>query len=375
IDTAWHDPMRDATALALGMLGMLFALRVSLLLFATHSHVAQQIELSQSRMLIEVSQALAGAKDLDETLAVVTKWACRLLNARAASIELLDESGEMLELRAIQGFSPDARSLRFPVATSFSGSVVREGLARATNNPRNEPDIGETSLVHLGDSPMAAAPLRFHDDVLGVLACVGNYAFDERDLELLGALADQAAVAIQNARLFEQVRLLSLTDPLTGLANRRQFDKDLSREFGAAKRGRLLVAIMFDLDGFKEYNDKCGHLAGDSALRRFAQALTISTRTQNTAARYGGDEFIALLTDANRAGARVFIERVRDLFPGPEAPETDCDLSVSAGIAEYTSSMKTAEELVEAADRELYLQKRQRTLTISLSQPFDEPAE
>lgn len=374
IDTAWHGPMQNSTAMVLGLLGMLLALRTSQLLFATHQNSAQQIELTQSRLLIEVSQALAGTTDLDATLSVVTKWATRLLNARAASIELLDESGEILELRAVHGFAPNAKTLRFPVASSFTGSVVRDGRPRATINPRNEPDIHPTSLEHLGESPMAAAPMRYHDRTLGALSCAGKYPFDARDLELLGALADQAAVAIENARLFQQVRLLSLTDPLTGLANRRQLEKDLSREFSAARRGRRLVAVMFDLNGFKEYNDKCGHVAGDEALRKFAHALSISTRAQNTSARYGGDEFIALLTDADRAGAKVLIERVRSLFPGPDADERESRLSVSAGIAEFTPSMKTAEDLIEAADRELYMEKRQRTISFATSQSFDQPA-
>ena len=374
IDAAWHGPMRDATAIALGLLGMMLALRVSQLLFATHMQSSQQIELTQSRLLIEVSQALAGTTDLDATLSVVTKWACRLLNARAAAIELLDDTGETLELRAVQGFAPGAKSLRFPVASSFTGWVVREGRPRATINPRNEPDIHESSLEHLGDSPMAAAPLRYHNRTLGALSCAGKYPFDAKDLELLGALADQAAVAIENARLFQQVRVLSLTDPLTGLANRRQLERDISREFAAARRGRRLVAIMFDLNGFKEFNDKYGHLAGDEGLRKFARALATSTRAQNTAARYGGDEFIALLTDADRNGAKIFIERVQALFPGDDATDGEKRLSVSAGIAEFTPSMKSPEDLVEAADRELYQAKRQRTISFATSQTFEQPA-
>lgn len=360
IDAAWRSPMREQTAITLGLLGMLLALRVSQLLYATHRLSAERLELAQTKMLVDVGQALAGTTDLQTTLQVVTGWARRMLDARAAAIEMPDETGEFLEFRAIDGLPLGIMSMKFPIAGSFSGSVVRHGRLRATADPRREPDISPESLAILGKSAVAAAPLRYHDEILGSLECIASHPFDERDLEMLGALADQAAVAIQNARLFAQVHTLSVTDPLTGLPNRRQLARDLAREFAAARRGRRLVAIMFDLNGFKEYNDRYGHLAGDEALKLFGEVLATETRAMNLVARYGGDEFLALLADADRAGAEVFIERVRARYPGPNAVPPQQELTVSAGLAEYTPEMGTAEDLVAAADRNLYQMKSSR---------------
>jgi diguanylate cyclase (GGDEF)-like protein len=360
IDAAWHPPLQDATAVAIGLVGVLLALRMSQLLFATRSQSLERAQLAQSRALIDLSRALAGARRLDETLSVVTEWAVRLLNGRAAAIELLSADGTMLEFHALHGLPEEAKRLRFPVEGSFTGWVVTHGRARATSDPRTDPYIAAGSREHLGSSPMAAAPLCYRDVKLGALSCVRAEPFLPADLELLGALADQAAVAIESARLFEQVHQLSVTDPLTGLPNRRQLERDLAREFAAAQRGRRLVAIMFDLNGFKEYNDRFGHLAGDEALRLFANVLGGVMRTMNIAARYGGDEFIALLADSDVAGAEVFITRVQDGFPGPNATPRTALLSVAAGCAAYSPEMNAPEDLVEAADRALYERKMTR---------------
>jgi diguanylate cyclase (GGDEF)-like protein len=360
VDASQRGPLHEATAAALGVLGLLLALRVSQLLYATRSHSAERVQLVQSRALIEVSQALSGTRELDETLELVASWAVELLGAQAAAIELLSADGQTLEVRAAKGLPAEILRLRLPLEGSFSGWVVLHGRARATADSSQDRFVNPASAGFLGNAPMAAAPLRYRETILGALSCVGHYPFTPQDIELLGAFADQAAVAIENARLFRQVSQLSLTDPLTGLANRRQLARDLSREFAAARRGRQLVVVMFDLNAFKEYNDRWGHVAGDEALQLFGRALAVETRAMNMAARYGGDEFIALLADADAIGAEIFIERVRDRFPGPAADERRCTLSVAAGYALYDPDMEDPEDLVAAADRALYRDKSAR---------------
>lgn len=357
IDTVWRGPLEEPTVAAFGMLGVLLALRVSQLLFATRTLSAERLELAQNRAMIEVSQALSGTTRLDETLDLVTHWAVRLMDARTATIELLTPDGQALEVHAMNGSSTPPLHHQFPLHGSFTGWVVQNGRSRATPDAHTDPYIHPTSRPYLGRSPVAAAPLRYRDQTFGALSCVGRYAFTVADLELLGALADQAAVAIENARLFEQVHQLSMTDPLTGLPNRRQLERDLTREFAAARRGRQLVAVMFDLNGFKAYNDQYGHLAGDAALKLFAEVLATGTRAMNMAARYGGDEFIALMADSDAAGAYTFIERVRSRFPGPDAGPMRSILGVAAGIACYDATMKRPEDLLAAADRALYEEK------------------
>lgn len=357
LHAAIGGPLGRHTALALGVLGALVALRLTELLNATRLQVSERRELAQTRALVEVSRALAGKNDLDSTLRIVTKWAVRVLNARAASVELLSNDATMLVLRASEGLPEEAVGMKFPVESSYSGWVIINGEARVTTNAARDPFLTPESLKLLGDSPLAAMPLRYRERLLGVLTCIGSRPFDAEDLDLLRAFANQTALALEDARLFEQVRALSVTDPLTGLANRRQLERELTREFAAAQRGRRLVAVMFDLDDFKQHNDKYGHVAGDDALRHFAEALQSTMRTMNFAARYGGDEFFALLADAETKGAEVFITRVKDRFHRSMDAAGFPTLQVSAGMAEYTDEMKTPEDLITAADRALYVAK------------------
>src|SRR5690606_17719597 len=210
LDAALSPAVGVERGIALAVLGALLALRIAYALRAVERQTEEHRRLSHTRALVEVSHALACSTELDRTLQLVAHWAARLLNARAAGIELLAEHGESLELRAAYGLPPHVLGILFPVEGSFTGWVVRHGRPRATIDPSREPLIQPESRDFLGNTPVAAAPLLYRGRPLGVLfACARERPFDEHELELLRALADQAAIAIENARLFEQVRTLS----------------------------------------------------------------------------------------------------------------------------------------------------------------------
>ncbi len=165
---------------------------------------------------------------------------------------------------------------------------------------------------------------------------------------------------------------LAYTDLLTHLPNRRHARVFLENEFAAAQRGRLLSVVLFDLDGFKDYNDRYGHAAGDEALRTFADVLNKTTRRMNLVGRFGGEEFLAILAGSDSEGAVVFGERVRSelreraLGKGP--------LTVSGGVATFHPNMRTPDELLASADHALYRAKREgrncvRLFTRSVVEP------
>jgi len=351
--------------LALWFLAAPLAVRVGQGLRAEVRQKAQGRELEQTRALVELNRSLAAALELEPTLELVTRWARKLTDARSAGIELLSEDGAALELRAVTGLPPGAVGLVLPVDESFTGAVVRDRHPRVVHDWKRLGMAHPLEIPLFGDESGAAAPLLFRERVLGVLVVSGcSHPFDHDQIAMLASLADSAAVAIENARLFEEVRGLALTDPLTGLANRRALEHSLVREFAGAHRGRSLVAVMFDIDGFKRYNDTRGHLAGDEALRALGAVLLHETRAMNLAARYGGDEFVVLLSETDLRGAELFAERMRWRFRNALA-ESGGGLDLTYGCAEFEAAMATPAELIAAADRALYRAKARSAASLT----------
>lgn len=150
---------------------------------------------------------------------------------------------------------------------------------------------------------------------------------------------------------------MAFTDPLTKLPNRRHAAIFLENEFAAAERGRTLTVVLFDLDAFKDYNDRHGHAAGDAALSAFGEILEKSTRRMNLSARFGGEEFLSILAGSDSGGAMIFADRVRSALKERDLPGGK--LTVSAGVASYQAGMEKPDELLAAADHALYRAKRE----------------
>jgi diguanylate cyclase (GGDEF)-like protein len=172
----------------------------------------------------------------------------------------------------------------------------------------------------------------------------------------------------------ERAEALALTDELTRIPNRRHLRLVLEHDFAAAQRGRDLTVAIFDLDRFKNYNDRYGHAAGDIVLRVFGEMLDAGTRRMNLAGRYGGEEFMAILSDTDLERALHFVERVRKSTTALELPAGS--ISVSAGVATFRPGMRTADDLVAAADEALYRAKADGgdTIRVAAGQRVSEPA-
>jgi two-component system cell cycle response regulator len=193
--------------------------------------------------------------------------------------------------------------------------------------------------------------------------------FDTQTRDVVQGLASQLAIAIENARLFEQLQEAALTDSSTGLRNMRFFwdalEAELSRSVRRQRDHGIVVPLsvmMMDLNQFKQYNDSYGHPVGDEALRRFGELVQSRLRQYDTLARYGGDEFIALLPATDAVAAERLAKRLRQyvMNAAVELGEgINLRFSCSFGVATYPMNGTTANELVRKADDALYAAKRQ----------------
>jgi len=214
---------------------------------------------------------------------------------------------------------------------------------------------------------MCAAPLVFHDELLGMLAALahGSTVFLPGDAAALSAYAAHAAIALSNARLVNRLERQAAEDPLTGLANQRAFYQACANEFSRAQReGGEVAIVMLDLDHFKSINDAHGHLYGDQVLLAVADAVRMSIRGHDIPARMGGEEFAILLPDAGADAAREIAERSRSAIAHIPVPRAT--LSCSAGVAAASPAETSPVDLLQLADGALYQAKRlgrNRTVT------------
>jgi diguanylate cyclase (GGDEF)-like protein len=179
----------------------------------------------------------------------------------------------------------------------------------------------------------------------------------ETAITLLGIGLALALVMDRIQRDRGAIEEVALTDRLTTLPNRRHARVFLETMFGAAERGRPVSVVLFDLDDFRQYNDRMGTREGDEALRAFAALLATSTRRMNLSARLGGEEFMSILSGADEEGARAFADRVRETFRLSRPASRE--LTVSAGVAAFHPSMRRPDELVGAADLALFRSKEE----------------
>jgi diguanylate cyclase (GGDEF)-like protein len=215
-----------------------------------------------------------------------------------------------------------------------------------------------------GDHPRGGAsichvviPLLYKRVFAGVLLVRSDdpsHVWEEGQLLLLNTVADQLALAVNQAHLYEEIQQQALTDTLTGWHNRRSFELQLERDLHLATRMRQpLSLIMMDLDNFTEINNAAGHETGDMALRMLAETLRVELRAVDTAARYGGDEFAIILPQANSEGALVVAERLRKRISETSVPGYG-PMSASLGLATFPLHASSRDTLIVAADRALY---------------------
>jgi len=317
---------------------------------------------------LNLSKTLSATLNLEELFRLALHLIGRSLHVDAYALLLLDEAGERLVVRAAFGLPEDgALGVTLPLGEGISGLVAQSGQALLVPDVSAEPRCLEQEVFRLPRGSFICVPLRIKGrEVIGVLNAQkpDPHGFSLGDLDLFQAVANQVATALENAQLYQRTKELSTRDDLTGLFNRRHFFDNLEKEVQRARRYRRTFSLLLlDLDDFKGYNDTHGHLKGDEALKEVARLLLASTRRADIVARFGGEEFVVLLPEINAQGATVVAEKIRTAvesypFAGRHT-QPGGQLTVTLGLATYPTNSEEGLELVDLADRALYLGKQQ----------------
>lgn len=328
--------------------------------------------LRQLNTLIEVTNVINSSLDTTRIREMVIEAATRLLGAEAGSLLLVDrEDGKLFFEVAIGDKSREVKSFRLPRGAGIAGWVAEHAQPVLSNNvaadARFFPGVdAESGFITRN---MICVPVMVKDRLIGVLEAINKASgdFTEDDTTILYALANQVAIAIENAQLYQA----SITDSLTGLYHHQYFQVRLREELERAKRYKTSLAIgIIDIDLFKKVNDARGHLAGDCVLRGMASLLKRQMRLSDSVARYGGEEFAIILPRVDLSSVRVIGERLRK-----DVESADFDgvkITISSGFCYFDGNDMgfTEARFIDAADHVLYLAKtlgRNRVEVISAS--------
>jgi diguanylate cyclase (GGDEF)-like protein len=317
----------------------------------------------EAQSLFELSQDLGASLSLGETLSVFSVKLKPMVPYDAIAIyiqrddELVPEyvSGDNYRL-----FS----SLRIPFGQGLSGWVAQNKKPIINGNPSVEPGYLNDPTKFSTLRSALAVPLQGIAGVIGVLALYrgDRDAFTSDHLRIVLAVSSKMALSIENALKYAQAENSAVTDYLTGLPNARSLFLQLDRELARCKRDKTTLTVMVsDLDGFKQINDRFGHLEGNRVLRLFAQALKETCREYDYVARMGGDEFVVVAPGLPPAVAGKKAEQLRSL--ARQAGFDVCGeqiLSLSIGQAIYPQDGADAEQLLAEADRRMYMEKQKQ---------------
>ena len=314
--------------------------------------------------MIEIGKALTSSLELHDILQTIMKHVERLIKPKAWSLLLLDkDSGDLTFEIAVSTVADQLKGFSLKRGEGIAGWVALHGL------PLLIPDVSKDDrfAVHIDKKllfttrSIVCVPMKIKDQVIGVIELINSLEeldFDESDIALLSAIADFAAIALDNAGNYERISELVKTDDLTGLFNSRHFGHLIDDELCRSKRyGEEISLVFLDLDHFKSINDSHGHLVGSRMLGEFGKLIGRHIRSSDMAARYGGDEFAIILPHTGKEQAVIMAEHLLDIMKKTRFMSDDnkiIHMTASFGVAAYPSDAESRADLIRAADIAMY---------------------
>lgn len=327
--------------------------------------------ITQLSTLYEVGKAIGSILDFTQLQHMILETVVRVIKAEKGSLMLVDDAEKMLSIGVAVGLTEDVqRETRIGIGEPVAGWVVESGQPLFVEDVETDHTFLAIKKGAIQRGTLMSVPLKAKDKLLGVLNVSRSvpHSFSQKDFELFLNLSNQAAIAIENARLYRY----AVTDEMTRLYNHRYFQQRLDEELQRADRYESRVSlIILDVDHFKKFNDTYGHPEGDRVLKTVSRLLEKSVREVDIAARYGGEEFVVICPEKDGDGAMVPANRIRTAIEefdfrinGQHVP-----ITVSLGIASYPDQARTKGELIICSDTALYYSKENGRNRASLFTP------
>ncbi len=319
------------------------------------------------RALEEVYRAIASVLDREELYETILNKSSELVGAERGSLMILDNKNNVLSVKASRGIDREiVERLRVKIGEGISGSIAARGLPVMVRNIETEVPPRKNGPAYKTKS-FISIPIKLENKVIGVINVSDKLSggpFSEEDLYLLLSFANYASIALERGAYYsmsEELKTISMTDPLTGLFNRRYFRERLFEEVERVKRhNECFTTFMIDIDNFKSFNDRYGHVGGDEILKGVAHSIRDAVRSMDVVSRYGGEEFAVLLPHTDKKDAFIIAERIRKNVE-EHRPRTDSFKdwpTISLGIAEFPGDSVDIDDLINNADRAMYTAKR-----------------
>ena len=327
---------------------------------------------NEAQVLFEISQAVGTTLRLDSALAAFATGIHKLVPFHTVALYVLEDNA----LRAECAIGDEANlfaSLEIPLGQGLSGWVAETGTPILNGNPTVEPAYlnDETRFSNLRSA--LVVPLRGDDAIVGALALYApnREAFNKDHQRVILAASTTLGTTIENVRRYREAEESAGIDFLTELPNARSLALHLDREFARCSRSHeALIVMVGDLDGFKQVNDRLGHLSGNRLLQAVAGALKAQCRGNDFIARMGGDEFALVLTGLPVLSTPEMVERfIRAVEAASRSISMEYPVSLSLGLARLGIDGQTPDELMEIADRRMYEAKTQRKMVTRATAP------
>ncbi|MDQ2085078.1 diguanylate cyclase [Herbivorax sp. ANBcel31] len=322
-----------------------------------HERLSKEIKNFQRISSIEtVSRSISSILDLDILLDKVLSTVIEISGAQSGCLMLKNNtSGEMENI--IQKYTDED----ITVMEDIIQEVLEKGtIFISTNTAKKDKDLIYQGKLITKLKTVICIPIKYNEEINGICYLENKLTateFTKEDINILNSIIAQAAVSIENAKLFKA----ATTDGLTGLITHSHFKYTLKREIEQARQyNKIFSIIMFDIDKFKIVNDTYGHQAGDTVLTSISKLLKDSLRTKDVIARYGGDEIAIILPETDINGAFTTGEKIRDLIKNLDIinDEIVLNVTISVGIATYPRHASGLNTLIKSADKALYKSKQ-----------------